>query len=90
MTAADILASCDASLKRLKTDVIDLYQIHWPERHVPIFGAMYYDPSKEKSVTPIHEQLEAMSQCRGPWTPGYGADSVWVKRRIWIPGGLAS
>ncbi len=62
MTAADILASCDASLKRLKTDVIDLYQIHWPERHVPIFGAMYYDPSKEKSVTPIQEQLEAMSQ----------------------------
>ncbi len=62
MTAADILASCDASLKRLKTDVIDLYQLHWPERHVPIFGAMYYDPSKEKSVTPIHEQLEAMSQ----------------------------
>jgi aryl-alcohol dehydrogenase-like predicted oxidoreductase len=62
MTAADILASCDASLKRLKTDVIDLYQIHWPERHVPIFGAMYYEPSKERSVTSIHEQLEAMSK----------------------------
>jgi aryl-alcohol dehydrogenase-like predicted oxidoreductase len=26
------------SLKRLQTDVIDLYQIHWPERHVPAFG----------------------------------------------------
>jgi aryl-alcohol dehydrogenase-like predicted oxidoreductase len=62
LTAADILASCDASLKRLKTDVIDLYQIHWPERHAPIFGAMYYEPSKERSVTPIHEQLEALSQ----------------------------
>ena len=62
MTAADILASCDASLKRLQTDVIDLYQIHWPERHAPIFGAMYYEPSKERSVTSIHEQLEAMSK----------------------------
>ncbi len=62
MTAADILASCDASLKRLKTDVIDLYQIHWPERHVPIFGAMNYDPTKEKSATPIHEQLEALGK----------------------------
>jgi aryl-alcohol dehydrogenase-like predicted oxidoreductase len=61
MTAADILASCDASLKRLKTDVIDLYQIHWPERHVPIFGAMYYDPTKEKSATPIHEQLDTLA-----------------------------
>ena len=45
MTAADIHASCNASLKRLQTDVIDLYQIHWPERHVPAFGGMYYDPT---------------------------------------------
>ncbi|RZL56423.1 MAG: aldo/keto reductase [Variovorax sp.] len=60
MTAADIVASCDASLKRLRTDVIDLYQIHWPERHVPAFGALYYDPSKETSATPIHEQLDAL------------------------------
>lgn len=59
MTAADITASCDASLKRLQTDVIDLYQIHWPERHVPVFGSMYYDPKQERSVTSIHEQLEA-------------------------------
>jgi aryl-alcohol dehydrogenase-like predicted oxidoreductase len=60
MTAADIVASCDASLKRLRTDVIDLYQIHWPERHVPAFGAMYYDPTKETSQTSIHVQLEAL------------------------------
>lgn len=62
MTAADIAASCDASLRRLQTEVIDLYQIHWPERHVPAFGAMYYDPSKERSVTSIHEQLEALGR----------------------------
>jgi aryl-alcohol dehydrogenase-like predicted oxidoreductase len=62
MTAQDILHACDASLKRLKTDVIDLYQIHWPERHVPAFGMMYFDPSKDNSVTPIHEQLEAMAK----------------------------
>lgn len=62
MTAQDILRSCDASLKRLQTDVIDLYQIHWPERHVPIFGMQYYDPKREKSVTPIREQLEALAQ----------------------------
>lgn len=60
MTAADIVASCDASLKRLQTDVIDLYQIHWPERHVPAFGSMYYDPAKESSATSIHAQLEAL------------------------------
>ncbi|MEP6558257.1 MAG: aldo/keto reductase [Burkholderiales bacterium] len=62
MTPADIAQSCDASLKRLQTDVIDLYQIHWPERHVPAFGTIYYDPTKETSSTPMREQLEALGR----------------------------
>ncbi len=62
MTAADIAASCEGSLKRLQTDAIDLYQIHWPERHVPAFGALYYDPAQERSQTSIHEQLEALGR----------------------------
>ena len=62
MTARDILASCEASLKRLQTDVIDLYQIHWPERNVPMFGAMYYDPKLERAGTSIHEQLDALAK----------------------------
>ena len=61
MAAADIVASCEASLRRLQTDAIDLYQIHWPERHVPAFGALYYEPSKETSETSIHAQLDALS-----------------------------
>lgn len=60
MTAQDIQASCNASLKRLQTDVIDLYQIHWPERNVPAFGAMYYEPANERTTTSIHAQLEAL------------------------------
>ena len=60
MTAQDIQTSCDASLKRLQTDVIDLYQIHWPERNTPAFGAMYYEPDKERTTTSIHEQLDAL------------------------------
>jgi aryl-alcohol dehydrogenase-like predicted oxidoreductase len=63
LTPADILAACDGSLRRLKTDVIDLYQIHWPVRHAPMFGAMYFDPAKDDPyVTPIHEQLDALAQ----------------------------
>ena len=61
LSAADIVASCEGSLRRLQTDVIDLYQIHWPERHVPAFGAKYYDPAKETSQTSIHAQLEALA-----------------------------
>ena len=63
LTAADIVAACDDSLKRLKTDVIDLYQIHWPVRHVPAFGIMYFDPAKDTpAMSSIHEQLEALGQ----------------------------
>jgi aryl-alcohol dehydrogenase-like predicted oxidoreductase len=62
MTAADIAASCEGSLRRLKTDVIDLYQIHWPERNVPAFGQIYYNPANERSKTSIHEQLEALGK----------------------------
>ncbi|GAB2476624.1 NADP(H)-dependent aldo-keto reductase [Comamonas humi] len=61
LTAQDIVASCEGSLRRLRTEAVDLYQIHWPERHVPAFGNPYYDPAKEESQTSIHEQLEALA-----------------------------
>ena len=61
LTAADIAASCEGSLRRLQTDVIDLYQIHWPERPLPAFGQLYFDPQKHTSSTSMHEQLEALA-----------------------------
>lgn len=61
LTAADIVASCEGSLRRLQTEVIDLYQIHWPERYAPNFGIQYYDPKLERTQTSIHEQLEALA-----------------------------
>jgi aryl-alcohol dehydrogenase-like predicted oxidoreductase len=60
LTPADIIAACDASLKRLRTDHIDLYQIHWPNRNVPAFGAIYFDPAKDGENSSIHVQLEAL------------------------------
>lgn len=62
LTRQDILRSCEGSLRRLQTEVIDLYQIHWPERHVPSFGEIYYQPAKETSETSIHEQLQALDE----------------------------
>ena len=35
LSAVHILREVDRSLKRLQTDVIDLYVIHWPDKHVP-------------------------------------------------------
>jgi len=62
VTSAGIAAACDASLKRLQTDVIDLYQIHWPNRNVPAFGGIYFDPAKDQPQTSVHEQLEALGR----------------------------
>jgi aryl-alcohol dehydrogenase-like predicted oxidoreductase len=62
LAVKDFVTSCEGSLRRLQTDVIDLYQIHWPERHVPAFGAVYYDPQKENSQITLHAQLEALAQ----------------------------
>jgi aryl-alcohol dehydrogenase-like predicted oxidoreductase len=62
LTAQDIVASCEGSLKRLNIDVIDLYQLHWPARNVPMFGQIYYDPAQEREALSIHEQLEAIDR----------------------------
>ena len=63
LTAADIEAACDGSLKRMGVDVIDLYQIHWPVRHAPAFGVMYFDPCKDNpALTSIHTKLEALGR----------------------------
>ena len=63
LTAADIVSACEASLRRLQTDVIDLYQIHWPVRHVPAFGNPYFDPAKVRNdLAGTREQLEGLAQ----------------------------
>ena len=53
----------DSSLKRLKTDYIDLYQLHWPERKVPKFGKLdfEYDPN-ESEWTCFYEVLENLDK----------------------------
>jgi aryl-alcohol dehydrogenase-like predicted oxidoreductase len=62
LNAEDIAAACEQSLARLRTDCIDLYQIHWPARNVPRFGGWFYDPAAEVPATPIAEQLAALDR----------------------------
>ncbi|MFZ5484276.1 MAG: NADP(H)-dependent aldo-keto reductase [Pseudomonadota bacterium] len=59
---ANIRAAVEGSLARLRTDTIDLYQLHWPDRNVPMFGQYLFDPARETETVPIRVQLEALAE----------------------------
>lgn len=58
---ANIAAAVDASLKRLQTDYIDLYYLHWPDRQTNFFGRLGYDHHPEQDQTPLEESLAALA-----------------------------
>lgn len=54
-------AAVDGSLKRLRSDVIDLYQLHWPERKTNYFGKLGFGVvEEEEDWTPLEETLAAL------------------------------
>ena len=66
LDAGSVKKACDASLMRLQTDYVDLYQVHWPDRYVPIgafYGSPAYDPALEREDSvPIRETVEALGE----------------------------
>ncbi|GGY69051.1 NADP(H)-dependent aldo-keto reductase [Marinobacter zhanjiangensis] len=62
LTRDHIREACETSLKRLQTDYIDLYQVHWPDRSTNFFGQLGYRHRDNEDYTPIEETLGALHE----------------------------
>ncbi len=90
-TAKDISSAIDGNLKRLQTDYIDVYQLHWPERQANFFGQRGYSEDMATQslddLTPFLETIQALNdEIKKGRIRAYGLsnDTAWgLMRYLW-------
>lgn len=90
-TAKDISSAIDGNLKRLQTDYIDVYQLHWPERQANFFGQRGYSEDMANQslddLTPFLETIQALNdEIKKGRIRAYGLsnDTAWgLMRYLW-------
>lgn len=62
MSREHIHQAIDASLTRLQSDYVDLYQLHWPDRSTNYFGRLGYVPDEDEDAVSLEESLSALKE----------------------------
>ncbi len=79
LSKAQILEAVEGSLRRLQTDYIDLYQLHWPDRPLQLFGGLGYQHIEAEfhSAAEILEVLASLQQAGKIRAVGLSNETAW-------------